>query len=115
MDNPFSVIGDTVGEALTGAIVGLVVSVIYAGIVSAGGISGWGKLLFVGVFALADIAGVFAIANEALNASAGYVFVRIVGYLFTIMILLQANLPITSAAVNLLVLLGAFVLRLNYE
>lgn len=114
MDNPFPVVGGTVKEVLTGAVLGLFISAIYTTIVLTG-TAGWMILLFVSVFALADIASVFATANEALNASVGYVLARIGGYLFAIWILLQANLSITSAAVNLLVLLGAFVLRLSYE
>ncbi|WP_297090878.1 hypothetical protein [Thermococcus sp.] len=117
MDNPFSVVGDTVGEVLVGTVLGIAVSAIYAVLITLfpSSTPGWIRLLFVSIFALADIASILATAGEGFTAPACYVLARIGGYLFAIWILLQGNLPMTSALINLLILLGAFVLRLNYE
>ncbi|WP_461865061.1 hypothetical protein [Thermococcus sp.] len=115
MDNPASVISDTVGEVLVGAIIGVVVSAVYAVMLSTLEFSFMMKVLFVGIFAMVDIVGLFETAAEGLTAPMSYLIFRFAGYALAIMLLLEAGLPATMAFINLLILLIASVIRIKYE
>lgn len=115
MSDFISTIIETIEETFGGAVVGIVVSAIYIALITTLELTLWMKILFVGMFAMFDLAGLFATFSEGLNSPLGYLIARVIGYLIAIWLLLNAGLPATMAFVNLIILLIAFVIRLQYE
>jgi len=115
MDDPISTVFETIEEAFVSAVFGIVVSAIYAVMITTLELTPWMKFFFVGTFAMVDIIGLFATASEGLNSPLGYLIARLIGYVFAIWLLLNADLPATMAFANLIILLIAFVIRLKYE
>ena len=115
MDDLISTVFETMEDAFVSAVLGIVVSAIYAGAIKMLELTPLMKILFVGVFAMVDIIGLFATASEGLNSPLGYLIARLIGYVFAIWLLLNADLPATMAFANLIILLIAFVIRLKYE